>query len=296
MLCDTHCDTLFRRMEGKYDSLDINLDIMKKSGLTLQIFAMFVGYDNRMEIVKKQNLLMLEEFEALKNEGLNHVIQLSQLQEDTINGMLSLEGCECIEDEKSLAFYLDKGVRMAAVTWNFENQFAYPAYINQDKGLKPYGKEMLKEMQKQHIAIDVSHLNEAGFFELIENFDRPILASHSNAAALCPHVRNLSDDQLKVLFEKGGYIGINFWPTFLSPNKEADLDIVIDHMFYMMELGGENHIGFGSDFDGIGSKPKDLENPLGFPKLLERMRQRGLSEANIEKISGKNLLEYFSRI
>lgn len=148
MICDTHCDTLFRRMEGKYDSLDITLDRMKKAGLTLQIFAMFVGHDNTLEVVEKQNLAMLEEFEILKKEGLHHVIDLSALQEDNINGILSLEGCECLVDEKALEFYLKKGIRMAAVTWNFENQFAYPACLNQDKGLKPFGKEMLKRNAK----------------------------------------------------------------------------------------------------------------------------------------------------
>lgn len=296
MICDAHCDTLFRMMEGKHNSLDITLDRLRQGGVTLQVFAMFVGNDNRLDIVQAQNSAMLEQLEVLKAQGLRHIKNLDDLCDDQVNGMLSLEGCECITDEKALDYYTEKGVRMAAVTWNFENDFAYPACLNKDRGLKPFGKEMVVEMQKRKIAIDVSHLNEAGFYDLIEYFDKPVLASHSNVARLCAHSRNLTDDQLKALFQKGGYVGINFWPNFLSPAHNVDLDTVIDHILYMMDLGGSGMVGFGSDFDGISTKPSGLENPLGFPRLIQRMYERGLTQNEVEGIAGKNLIAYFQRL
>ena len=114
--------------------------------------------------------------------------------------------------------------------------------------------------------------------------------------ALCNHRRNLTDDQLKALFSAGGYVGVNFYPHFLREDGKAGIEDVCDHVMHMLSLGGEDHVGFGSDFDGIEVKPEGLNGPQDFPSLLSALRARGLSEAQLEKIAGKNLLCYYDRI
>ncbi|MBO5500454.1 MAG: membrane dipeptidase, partial [Clostridia bacterium] len=113
---------------------------------------------------------------------------------------------------------------------------------------------------------------------------------------LCDHFRNLSDHQLRQLFATGGYVGVNFFVPFLTTGGRATLDTVIDHMAHMCDLGGENHVGLGSDFDGIDEYPEGLRNAGDIPALLERMRQRGFSEALVEKIAGQNFAAYLERI
>src|SRR5699024_5743796 len=125
-----------------------------------------------------------------------------------------------------------------------------------------------------HMAVDVSHLNERGFYDLLDG-EAPPLASHSCARALCDHPRNLTDHQLRCLFEAGGYVGVNFYPLFLSSDSRADLNRVIDHIAHICDLGGEAHVGLGSDFDGIETHPEGLRNAGDIPALLEGMRRRG---------------------
>ncbi len=187
------------------------------------------------------------------------------------------------------------GVRMAALTWNYENCIGVPACMNQAAPLKPFGKEAAREMIRLGIAPDTSHLSERGFYNLLEIGVVP-LASHSCCRALCEHFRNLTDDQLKALIQAGGYVGINFCPEFLRQDRKADLNSVCDHVIHVMELGGASHVGFGSDFDGIDKKPEGLSGPQDFPVLLNTLRKRGLSEKEIEGVAGKNLMSYYDRI
>lgn len=184
---------------------------------------------------------------------------------------------------------------MAALTWNYENCVATPASKDATTGLKPFGREAVREMQRLKMAVDVSHLNEGGFYELLEMGVVP-LASHSCCRKLCDHTRNLTDDQLRALFSAGGYVGVNFYPAFLRRDEKADIRDVCDHVIHMLEMGGEGKIGFGSDFDGIEMKPAGLSGPQDFPALLNALRRRGLDEKTITGIAGENLLHYYDRI
>jgi Zn-dependent dipeptidase, microsomal dipeptidase homolog len=145
------------------------------------------------------------------------------------------------------------------------------------------------------MAVDISHLNEAGADELMDGPVAPI-ASHSCAKALCDHPRNLSDRQLRKLFRVGGHIGVNFYPGFLDPSETADIDKVIDHIAYMCDLGGENFVGFGSDFDGIERHPAGLRGNGDFANLIDRMRRRRFDEILVQKIAGLNFRQYMDRI
>ncbi len=296
IICDSHCDTLYNIVEGNDNNLDITLEKLKKGGVGLQVMAMFVGHNNDVKTIKARNLKMLEAFQKLLKEGFTKTVDPTNINKNDINIMLSIEGCESITDIKELEFYHKKGVRMMGITWNYENEYAYPAITGSDLGLKPFAYDMIKEMQNRGIAIDVSHINEAGFYDVIEKFDAPPLASHSCAYNLCNHFRNLKDDQLKVMFDKGGYVGVNFYPKFLTINETCNIDTVIDHIVYMFEHGGEGKVGLGSDFDGISSKPKGLNDPKGLPFLIERLAERGFSHVEIKGIAGANFQNYYKRI
>ena len=121
------------------------------------------------------------------------------------------------------------------------------------------------------------------------------LASHSCCRGLCGHVRNLTDEQLKALFSASGYVGLNFYPWFLSDDGHCTLDTLADHLLHMLELGGEGMIGFGSDFDGIEAKVPGLEHPGHLPALFETLERRGITGAVLEGIAGNNLLAYYDR-
>ena len=151
-------------------------------------------------------------------------------------------------------------------------------------------------MQRLGMAVDTSHLNEGGFYDIFARTDRPPMASHSCCRALCDHCRNLTDDQLKLLIREGGYVGINFYPSFLSPEGTADCDLIARHIDHICQLGGEKIVGFGSDFDGIETTPADLRHPGELGNLTEALRRLGYSEEAIAGVAGGNLLAYYDRI
>ena len=298
ILCDTHADTLFRIACDKPENLDVTIERLMAGGVSLQVLAMFVGMDNEPEKVEKRFQDMLAAYEGLKAQGWIQAFDPSEAEEGVVKTMLSVEGCEVFSAGlHTIAEYHAKGVRMAAVTWNYENALGIPACVNENQGLKAYGLEAVKEMQRLKIAVDVSHLNIAGFYDILNKTDAPPLASHSCCRALRNHPRNLTDRQLKDLFRAGGYVGLNFYPNFLvEEGQPCDINILVDHIDHMHQLGGEGMVGFGSDFDGITAKPEGLDNPSDFPRLIAGLEARGYPMKAIEDIAGLSLLAYYGRL
>ncbi len=298
ILCDTHADTLYRIACDKPENLDVTMKRLEEGGVSLQVLAMFVGEDDNPSHIEKRFEAMLAAYETLKAQGWKQAFDPSEAEEGVVKTMLSIEGCEVFAPGlHTISHYREKGVRMAAVTWNYENALGIPACVNEDQGLKPYGLEAVKEMQRLKIAVDLSHLNIAGFYDILNKTFAPPLASHSCCRKLRDHPRNLTDQQLKDLFKAGGYIGLNFYPAFLVEEcQPCTLNTLVDHIDHMHQLGGEGMVGFGSDFDGISSKPEGLDNPADFPKLIDALRARGYSQKHLEGIAGLSLLEYYERI
>ena len=297
LLFDTHADTLFRLCfpYGENQEMDVTKEKLLRGGVSVQVMAMFVGRSDLPSIQIAFDK-MLAKKEELKQNGFRQVDDLKEAEESEGAFMLSVEGCDLLDGHgEMLSDWRRQGVRMAALTWNYDNCVATPASKDSTTGLKPFGREAVREMQRLGMAVDVSHLNEKGFYELLEMGVVP-LASHSCCRKLCDHVRNLTDDQLKALFSAGGYVGVNFYPAFLQKSGKATLSHVCDHVIHMLEMGGEGHIGFGSDFDGIETKPDGLSGPQDFPKLMDALRKRGLDEKLIRGIAGENLLHYYERI
>lgn len=296
LLCDTHADTLYALAMHPEAPADITAEKLAQGGVSAQTFALYVGGDPDLRAVEAAFEKMFAQEEKLRQGGWRRLDDYRDAKEGESAYVLSVEGCDLLDGKLDLLpRWRQKGVRMAALTWNYENSLGTPAKIDQRRPLTAFGREAAKEMQRLGIAPDTSHLSDRGFWDLMEMGLRP-LASHSCCRALCDHPRNLTDDQLRALFEAGGYIGVNFYPYFLRRDGKADLDTVCDHVCHLMELGGEKHVGFGSDFDGIEVKPRGLSGPQDFPALLRRLGERGFTEDLIGRLAGENLLAYYDRV
>ena len=150
-------------------------------------------------------------------------------------------------------------------------------------------------MDARGILPDVSHLNEAGFWDVCEHSALPPIASHSDCRWICDVPRNLKKEQVRAIIDRGGFIGVNFYSRFLRESGEATLDDVVRHVDALCEMGAEHVIGFGSDFDGIDEWPAGLGGPEGFPSLLDALRRRGYSEPQLEALAGMNLWKLLKR-
>lgn len=298
-IADTHSDTLHNLSLGNMsiDQVDISPARLREGGVTLQTFALWSGRKGpggdyraiaEAEYAARQQFL---------DAGIPQVDDPSEATPGKPHFMLSLEGCEVFQDGlDKVAFWRERGIRMGALVWNNENALATPAKKNADAGLTDYGVQVVKEMQRQGIAVDVSHLNERGFYDLFLKGIRPPMASHSCCRALRDHFRNLTDDQIRMMIQYGGFIGVNFYPGFLSEDKKADTVTIAQHIDHICQLGGADIVGFGSDFDGIELSPEDLRHPGQLENLLRALRDYGYNEEAVEKIAGQNLLDYFARI
>lgn len=296
ILCDTHADTLYELGYKKSSNPDITMERLLKGGVTLQVLALWTGPDGNKGDVNGIVSAELEALEALKAKGWRQVDDPSMAREGEPCVMLSVEGGEVFEGGlHTVQYWREKGVRMAAIIWNHENAIGFPAKGGTNQGLTDYGLQVVREMQRLGIAVDTSHLNERGFYDIFEKTNLPPLASHSCCTALMNHPRNLTDEQLKLLIRNGGYVGVNFYGDFLT-TKAATVETVADHVDYICQIGGEKNVGFGSDFDGIDVYPEGLRHPGDFPNLLACLRRRGYSEEAVARIAGQNLLDYFGRI
>ena len=294
LISDTHCDTLYQLAENPEEPLDVTMERLQAGGVSLQTLALYVGGDPRPEPVRHLFEEMLNQFERLKAAGWVQAFDPREAEEGQVKVMLSIEGCEILNTLEAIRTWRQRGVRMAAITWNYVNALGTPAKVNDSDGLTAYGRQAVREMVRVGIAPDTSHLNERGFWDILEMGFAP-LASHSCCRSLCGHSRNLTDDQLKALFSVGGYVGLNFYPWFLSDDGKCTLDTLADHLLHMLELGGEGMIGFGSDFDGIEVKVPGLEHPGDLPRLFETLERRGITGEVLEGIAGRNLLRYYDR-
>ena len=296
-VADAHSDTLYSIGVNAIspDECMITAKKLADGGVGLQTFAMFAGGEGIKGHPYDKGQAML----AAKDK-LGVPLYLGDLPEthpETPHGILSIEGGEMLEGSLNRLHEFDEACRprMIALTWNNENEIGHSAKSGSTEGLKPFGLELLKEMDRLGILPDVSHLNEAGFWDIAEKAELPPIATHSNLKKLCGHCRNLTDAQVKAIIEKGGFIGINFYSWFLKDDGEPTLDDVLRHIDGIAELGGIDVLGFGSDFDGIEKWPDGLASPADFPALIELLDKHGYSRIDIEKIAGLNLWNVLKR-
>lgn len=314
---DTHCDTLMKvcnsweprarhlmGIEKPYDvsqenaSLHLDIPKMKRGGLNLQFFAVYLepkykpfgslkrtleGFDAFYQMLKKS-----PEVKFIKS----YEDALEAQKQNSLAGLLSIEGGEALEGSLSALRMLYKlGLRCIGLTWNQRNRIAEGVGdCLSGGGLTIFGRELIREMNKLGVIVDVSHLSEPGFWDVIKYSSKPIIASHSNAKAICNHVRNLTDEQIKALAKNGGVMGMNFYRSFVKDGQDVTVEHLIDHIDHICNLVGPDHVGIGSDFDGITSAPDGLEDVSCIPILTEGLVKRGYDDESIKKVLGENYM------
>ena len=197
------------------------------------------------------------------------------------------------------------GVRMMTLTWNYPNELAAPnanpggpLVANSETGLTERGFAFLEEMEKLHITVDVSHLSDKGFWDIVNHSTRPFAASHSNCRALSPHNRNLPDEMIRALAEKGGIAGLNYCASFVDADSahpklcRSTVERLAKHAAHFKQVGGIEVISLGSDFDGIGGQ-HELETAADMPLLAEALRREGFTEDEVEAIYWRNAYRFF---
>jgi len=309
---DGHCDTILeimnhkRTLEKKSPTGHLDIPRMKEGGVNVQFFAVFIEDIYKPDRSLKRTLQLIDCFyrEMEKNQDeISLVTNYNQINEANSAGkiaaILSVEGGEALEGDLGVLRMLYKlGVRLLTLTWNQRNQIADGIGESRTgSGLTEFGLKVIDEMNNLKMFIDVSHLSETGFWDVIKRSKAPIVASHSNCYALCPHPRNLKDEQIKALADKGGVIGITFVPNFLTQEKrKTTVKDVVTHIDYLVEKAGVDCVGLGSDFDGTGGLPLGLEGVDKITNITEELLNRGYKEREIKKILGGNFLRVFKKV
>lgn len=298
LVADTHCDLLCGRLAGykNAEDFDVSYEKLRRGNVGLQVFAAFVNSARAKENTVAAYEAQLADFPTMVADlGLTACVDIpAELSADKILAVSSIEGCEAFGGSlEKIDEFAARGVRMAAVIWNNENELAFPNGTT--GGLKDFGKKVLARMREKKIAVDVSHLNQKGFWQAAD-ITGTLLASHSCCMSLCSHKRNLCDEQIKALIEMNGFVGINFNPPFLVNDGKAAIADIVAHVHHILDMGGQDIVGLGSDFDGIGSKPVGAEDSSTFPAILEALSASGIDNATLEKIANKNFLRFMASL
>ena len=356
IVVDTHNDLLSTAIEKGF-SIDqdlsgkthSDLDRFKKGGVDVQLFSVWCdglkqnpyAWANRqmdtLDAVAKRNP------DKIKKVG-NTAELLQTVKEKKLAAMFGVEGGHMIENDlNKLDALYKRGVRYMTLTWNNSTDWATSALDEttkadslKHKGLTDFGKQVIKRMNELGMLVDLSHVGEQTFWDAIQTTTKPVLVSHSCVYSLCPHRRNLKDDQIKAVGKNGGVIHLNFYSGFLdssfdrrtdvfnnSHKAERDsllkqnpepyfadvflfekypeevkalrppLSLLIDHLDYIVKLIGADHVGLGSDYDGVNSLPQQLDDVTAMPLITKELLKRGYSKNDIRKILGKNFLRIF---
>lgn len=313
---DFHVDTLSclykEKNEGNAEATlwknkgHIDLERQLKSGYAAQFFACFIYLDSKPVLASHFDdvIAMTELFKEGIAPYADKVAYAGSYSEYMANkaagkfsGFLTLEEGGVIEGKlERLDTLYEKGIRAITLTWNFANCLAFPnfQYKYKDDGLTPFGFEALEKMDELGIIADVSHLSDGGFYDIYKHSKRPFMATHSNARAVQDHSRNLTDDMIKKLAEKGGITGLNFCGGFLTPDEKSTVESMLRHIRHIIDVGGLEVMGLGTDFDGIGGD-LELKGAQDMPKLVEAMDHANFTTNEIEAVCYKNAENFFKR-
>lgn len=342
MIIDMHCDTIARLYAEKdtgislreAEGYQVDLAKLKKGNYLLQNFALFLDLEETPHPMETA-LAMADLFEkaiAENSDIVRQVYNFKDIQknraENKISALLTLEEGDILEGSLSnLNKFYDRGVRMIALTWNYPNRIGYPnLFFDEngfpqfqkrcDRGLTSFGLELIAKMEEMGVIIDVSHLSDGGFWDIYYNTKKPFVASHSNAAAICNVSRNLTDDMICALAERGGVMGLNYCTSFLTkeelPKSPADISSAINgtkpitrpvstvrdivrHIKHITNIGGMEVCGLGSDFDGI-SNDVEFGDASGLEHLFYALKKAGFCESEIDKIFCENVLRLYQEV
>lgn len=303
IIVDAHCDTITTIMDSgevlRENKGHIDLKRLKQYSGFVQFFAAFVSPKHAKMGALSRTIDIIDrlyrEIEINKNDIMlcrNYSDIMTAIQSKKVAAVLTIEGGDALEGSLSaLRIMYELGVRAITLTWNYRNQIADGvADAITGGGLTPFGREVVSEMNRLGMLVDVSHLSEAGFWDVINLTKAPIIASHSNSKKICNHRRNLTDEQLLALKKNGGVTGINLCPDFIYSDEKATMRHVVEHIEHIVALTGEDTLGLGADFDGIDQTPEGLEGVQCLSDLFNELLKLNYSEDLINKLAGENFL------
>ena len=314
MILDGHNDLALRLWRGEKPR-HIDLETAADDGFAGGLFALFwiepgrfelpseapysrpLGEPVAHEVARRE---VTGELEALEALDVSVVRRVEEILPGRVNAILHLEGAEPVSPDLSdLEEWYERGVRSIGLVWSRPNAFGegvpirFPSTPDTGPGLTAEGRDLVRSCNLLGIAVDVSHLNEAGFWDVANLTQAPILATHSNAHALCASSRNLTDRQLDAIGESGGLVGINFGTSFLRedglPGTDVPLSEIVRHVDYVASRIGIDHVAFGSDFEGV-EVPDELGGTAGLPRLIAALRAAGHDDESLAKITHGNWL------
>ena len=326
---DMHCDTvseLWKREQAgeKISLLDcdchINLRKMKQGDYLLQNFALFVNMEACADPWEHvQELFALYERLMKENAGLIVPVTCTdEIERNRLSGKMSAlltveEGGVCKGSLEKLDILYSQGVRMLTLTWNYQNELGSPNIDRKKKptlqdtfvpnvsdGMTEMGFAFVERMEELGMIVDVSHLSDAGFWDVARRAKRPFVASHSNARQICPCVRNLTDEMIRALAEKGGVTGLNFCADFLTKAQEntpnpGTVEAVVRHAKHIVKVGGMECLGLGSDFDGIDTHA-ELPGADAMERLWHALVKGGFTQDQADAVFGGNVLRLYREV
>lgn len=361
---DLHCDTLMRvlggyRLSDRNPEGHIDLPRLQEGGVDLQFFACWPSPeyislgegdpDSSAYQVSRMIDAFYEELEKNRDvmgQALNAAQARELISEGKVAAALAIEGGHAIENSlEKLEEFHSRGVRYMTLTWNNTNDWADAAKQASEEGpihggLTDFGREVIRAMNRLGMIVDVSHVAECTFWDVIETSKDPVIASHSCAYALCPHYRNLNDRQLKAIAATDGVVCVNFYVGYLDSTYartmeevprvykaefdslaevfgensellwkarrqiyrkatdavEVPLERIVDHIDYVAHVAGIDHVGLGSDFDGVSNLPEGLEDAGDLPKITHVLIDRGYKPSEVRKILGDNAMRVFEAV
>ena len=298
---DGHADTLVRIEEeggslGDAPHLHHDLPRLKKAGVSLQVLAICAAERPQAYAWAKRVITRWRQEYRRWREQLIWIQSPSDFEAwcdgRKIGVILALEGLEPLEGKLSrLDEFYEQGVRMLSLTWNGINAFACGVGVPNDSGLTGLGRTVVQMAEERGIILDLSHLGRKSFFDLIDLVRQPVCVSHANVNPVYAHQRNLTADQIRLVAETGGTVGLTYYPPFIGPGPVRSADL-IPHLEALIRIGGVDCPALGSDFDGVDCTPRDLPDVTGVPHFLNEMAAFGFSPEIIGKVAGGNFYRF----
>lgn len=304
---DLHCDTANELIglrdsacsELKTNHAHIDLDRAAQLPGYAQCFACFTTTGTKMNPVdafEKKMMAILKEVDK-NRKMICQAFTAEEIEKNRANGVMSailtIEGPAGFGFDPELLEDLYKiGFRISTLGWNEKNPLTGSHVTG--GGLTDLGRDYVKEMQRLGMIVDVSHISDEGFWDIVEISSSPIVATHSNSRSICNVSRNITDDMFRAICRSGGVVGINLYPDFLG--NDAGIDTVCDHIFHFLELDPNGtHISLGGDLDGVDYLPRDFIGVQDYPKLSDKLLERGLSEDVVYRIFWSNAIGVFQK-
>lgn len=307
---DGHCDSLGAFLDGTRSLCTSDevghwdLGRARQGAIGLQFMAAFIESQYKPALAVWRGMQLIEAAHKFVRENQEQTFliktrsDLERVPDPTKVGLLlSVEGGEVIGENIFMVDIIFKlGVRALGLTWNQRNALAEGVGEDSGSGLTKLGLAVVQRMNELGMVVDVAHLNQQGFWDVLEHSAAPVVASHSCARSLCDHPRNLTDAQLRALAAKGGVAGVNFYPGFLVESGKAHRQDVVRHIIHMAEVAGVESVGLGSDFDGIEEPPEQLENAGLYPELAADLERAGFTTQEINQIFHGNLMRLLQNV